>query len=107
MSKTYSSNGTATLVLALALLASSAIGSMPTVHAQTSPTESAKPRVSAEVAAPLRRAQQAINRKDWATALAEISSAEAISNKTPYDQVIIDEMKFFVQKRSKLDAERR
>lgn len=48
------------------------------------------------VAEPLKKAQQAMSRKQWDTALAEIEKAQAVGSKTPFEAYQLDEFLGYV-----------
>jgi hypothetical protein len=58
--------------------------------------------VSATIAPTLKSAQQAINRKEYVAALVEVDKADAMPNKTAYDQEVIDQLRMFVNARLRL-----
>jgi hypothetical protein len=53
-------------------------------------TAFADDKVSREVAKPLADAETAMKASDWATALADIKTAQAVSTRTPYDDYLIN-----------------
>ncbi len=55
-----------------------------------------KPRVGAKVAKPLKAAQDAMKKEDWDSALAKTLEANAIPDKTSFEQYQIDEFLSFV-----------
>lgn len=48
------------------------------------------------VAEPIKRTQQAMSKKQWDTALAEIKKAQAVANKTPFEAYQLDEFLGYV-----------
>ena len=79
------------VVIAVGMLVGVAcVSSTPTLAADAQ-------AVSPEVAVHLKEAQKAINRKEWASALAEIDKADALQTRTVYDQYVIDQMRIFVR----------
>ncbi|MFO1395218.1 MAG: hypothetical protein U1F09_15820 [Steroidobacteraceae bacterium] len=84
------------LVLAAAIaaagitgLATGALYPVPAVAADKAPPP---PKVSASLFKPLKAAQEALAAKDFDAALAALKEAEAVPDKTPYDQFMIEEM---------------
>ncbi|HNR23629.1 MAG TPA: hypothetical protein PKL49_11475 [Steroidobacteraceae bacterium] len=78
-------------LLAMALLAVGSVGiSGPAVAA-----DQKAPAVSKALAKPLKAAQDALGKKDWRGALAELDKADATSGKSAYDQFLIAEMRGF------------
>ena len=61
-----------------------------------------QPRISAHLAATLKRANDALRSKNYDLALAELNAADAMQPKSAYDQRIIDEMRTFVTARARL-----
>lgn len=57
------------------------------------------------VAEPIKKAQQAMSKKQWDTALAEIKKAQAVANKTPFEAYQIDEFLGYVLLQQKQFAE--
>jgi tetratricopeptide (TPR) repeat protein len=57
------------------------------------------------VAEPLKKAQQAMSRKQWDTALAEIKKAQAVENKTSFEAYQLDEFLGYVLLQQKQFAE--
>jgi tetratricopeptide (TPR) repeat protein len=56
----------------------------------------AQQKVSAEVGADLKKAQDAIGRKNWNGALAAINKAQGVSSRTAYDNYKINELLWYV-----------
>jgi Tfp pilus assembly protein PilF len=54
------------------------------------------PKLSPEVHKPLAEAQEAMNAKDWDTALMYINEAEAVQPKEPYDEFMVNELGWYV-----------
>ena len=67
-------------------------------HAQEAKKEEKKttPRVGAKVAKPLKAAQEAMKNQDWDTALAKTMEADAIPDKTAFEDYQIDEFLSFI-----------
>jgi tetratricopeptide (TPR) repeat protein len=79
---------------ALAALAAAGISSTP-AYAQCAPA-----KVSAKLAKPLKAAQEAINAKQWQTALSKLAEANAVAGKTTFDQHMINEFQGFAYVRT-------
>jgi hypothetical protein len=52
-----------------------------------------RPRISAHLASTLKRANDAFRAKDYELALKELDAADALGNKSEYDQRIIDQLR--------------
>jgi tetratricopeptide (TPR) repeat protein len=63
------------------------------------------PKLDAKVQKALAAAQEAIQAKDWATALTNIDTARAVEGKGPYDEFMINELSYFAQINQKQYAE--
>jgi tetratricopeptide (TPR) repeat protein len=61
-------------------------------------------KLGAKVGKPLRAAQEAMNAKDWDTALTHIAEAKAIEPKTPYEAFMIDELTWYTTLQKKDNA---
>jgi len=87
------------LVLSMALGAAALASILSIVpgpaHAQET-QKKATPRVGAKVAKPLKDAQEAMKNQDWDTALAKTMEADAIPDKTAYEDYQIDEFLSFI-----------
>jgi len=74
-----------------AAFAASLISALPIAGlAVFCPAASAAEKVSKDVGVPLSDAQKAAQTNDWQTALAKIKEAQAVSDRTPYDDYIIN-----------------
>jgi hypothetical protein len=74
-----------------AAFAASLISALPIAGlAVFCPAASAADKVSKDVGVPLSDAQKAAQTNDWQTALAKIKEAQAVSDRTPYDDYIIN-----------------
>jgi len=58
-----------------------------------------RPRVSAHIAGTLKRANDALQTKNYDLTLMELDAADAMPNKSAYDQRIIDQMRAFAKAR--------
>lgn len=58
--------------------------------------EAAAQTIGPRVGKPLKAAQEAMQKKDWPTALASVKEAQAIDGKTPYEQYQINEFLGFI-----------
>ena len=86
----------ANLVLAAALAAALVTGGTAALLAPATAVAQAKQqKIGPKMMKPLKAAQDAINKKDWAAALASISEAEAIEPKTPYEAFMVDELGWY------------
>ncbi|HEY8537373.1 MAG TPA: tetratricopeptide repeat protein [Steroidobacteraceae bacterium] len=56
----------------------------------------ARAKISRAVGVPLQKAKEAMDAKDWDTALAEIQKAQAVEKKAPHEEYQIDEFLAFV-----------
>jgi tetratricopeptide (TPR) repeat protein len=56
------------------------------------PAAQAADKVSKEVGVPLNAALEAIQKSDWATAMASIKQAQAVANRTPYEDYVINKI---------------
>jgi tetratricopeptide (TPR) repeat protein len=65
----------------------------------------AQQKVSAEVGAELKKAQDAIGRKNWNGALAAINKAQGVSSRTAYDNYKINELLWYVYLQQGRNAE--
>jgi hypothetical protein len=81
-------------LVALVLFGAFALGNLQDTLAQA-PAESAKPAetLRPEVAAPLKAAQDFINAKQFKEGLAKLAEADAIANKTPYENYILERLR--------------
>jgi hypothetical protein len=93
------------LTLAALMLSSTAVHGWGSKKKSEDPQPAAKQAVSAKVGAPLRAAQEAIQKQDWDTAYAKIQDAQAVSGKTPYDEFQIAEMLGYVELKRQKYAE--
>ncbi len=89
-----------TRVRSIAVALSLALGTVP-VAAVLTPSalhaaESENKITTKEVAIPLKKAQDAMSKQQWDTAVAEIEKARAVSNKTPFESYQIDEFLGYV-----------
>lgn len=94
-------NVTARLAAALALcvMMVGAVGFSAPAHSAD------KPKVSRAVAKPLKAAQDALNAKNYPEALEKLKEVQAISDKSPYDEHLLNEMLGFVYVRTSQYAE--
>jgi tetratricopeptide (TPR) repeat protein len=60
-----------------------------------------KQKLSPDVAKPLMAAQTAIQAKNWPEAIAKVEEAQALPNKTPYDQYMTDELGWYAYVQNK------
>jgi tetratricopeptide (TPR) repeat protein len=60
-----------------------------------------KQKLSPEVSKPLMAAQTAIQAKNWPEAIQHIDEAQAVANKTPYDQYMTDELGWYAYVQNK------
>ncbi len=91
----------AALVMATAIAPVATLATSTAAHAQddkkSKKTKKAKPgKIGAKVAAPLQAAQQLALEKKWTEALAKVNEAEAISPKTPIEEMAVQDMKAYV-----------
>lgn len=84
----------ASFVLSAALALSGWLGIAGGLLAPT--VAQAEQKVSAKVGAPLKSAQEAIQKKKWDAALAKIKEADGISPKSSFDQYKINELLWYV-----------
>ena len=109
------------LVMALAVVSNKAIGATvpdpsrtaageplehPTLTTSAALAQSAsegKLHVSAALQPALRRANEAIKKKDYGVALEQLEIADAMPNKTPDDQSVIGSMRRFIEARLKFE----
>ena len=56
----------------------------------------AEDKISAKVAKPMKAAQEAIQKKQWDQALAKVSEADGVGEKTAFDQFQINEFKAYI-----------
>jgi tetratricopeptide (TPR) repeat protein len=77
---------TVTTALVVGVFAAASLVSAPAAFAQ------AKPSVSKAVAKPLKAAQDAIGKKNWAEAIARLKEAEAVPGRTAYDTYALNEL---------------
>jgi tetratricopeptide (TPR) repeat protein len=82
------------LALGTALVATPAFTPAGIVAAQE------KPKVSKQVAKPLKAAQDALQAKKWQEGLARLKEVEAIPGKTPYDEFLMNELAGFAYVRT-------
>lgn len=68
----------------------------PTAVAQEKKDEKKKQGVSPKVAKPLKAANEAMKKEQWAEALTKIREAQALPERTPFDDYQINEFLFFV-----------
>jgi tetratricopeptide (TPR) repeat protein len=79
----------AVLVASLSLFFAGAVfTATPAVAANTQ--DAAKPKLSKAASKPLSEAQKAFTAKDWATMLAKVKEAQALSDLTDYDKYIVN-----------------
>src|SRR5689334_7187518 len=78
----------AALALSAVVLGSSGLSTAAFAADKEQPKQS----VSKAVAKPLKAAQDAMNAKDYQGALAKLKEVEAVPNKTPYDEYLMNEM---------------
>jgi len=78
-------------LLAMALLAIGSIG----ISGLAVAADAKAPAVTKALAKPLKAAQDALGKKDWRGALAELDKADAMSGKSAYDQFLISELRGF------------
>lgn len=83
------------ITLALGAVATSSLVIVPQA-AYAAEKEKAKPRISRAVAEPLKKAQDAMNAKQFDVALAEIQKAQAVEKKAPHEEYQIDEFLGYV-----------
>ncbi len=90
-------NHFARAVLAAALLCSSAgVAMMLSPSVARAADEAKKPTVSRDVGSALNDAIKAANAKDFKTAAEKIQAADAVSDKTPYDELKINQIRAYV-----------
>lgn len=87
--------------LAVGTVAASSVFVPQTVEA----AEPARPKLSRAVAAPLQKAQEAMQAQDFDTALAEIAKAQNVAKKQPHEEYQIDEFLGYVLIQQKKFAE--
>jgi tetratricopeptide (TPR) repeat protein len=78
--------------LALGVLSSASMLAPSVLHA----AETANKITTKAVAEPMKKAQEAIAKKQWDTAVAEIKKAQAVEKKTPFEAYQIDEFLGYV-----------
>lgn len=88
-------------LLAVAIALGACVGAQlivgtPTAVAQEKKDEKKKQGVNAKVAKLLKPAQEAMKNEQWAEALAKIREAQALPERTPFDDYQINEFLFFV-----------
>lgn len=71
------------------------VGTASAVAAEEKDDKKKKPGVSAKVAKPLKAAQEAMKQEQWDEALAKTREAQAIPERTPFDDYQINEFLFF------------
>lgn len=86
--------------LASLVLLGGVIGAAPLAIAQEG-----GPTVSKGVAKPLKAAQEAMQKKEWQTALAKLNEADAVSGRSAYDNFLISEMRGYIYVRTNNFAE--
>jgi hypothetical protein len=79
------------MTLAVAGATAVALGVLAPTVAAAAETQ----KVSSAVAKPLRAAQEAMGQKNWEEALAKVKEAQAVENRTPYDNFMIEEMGWY------------
>lgn len=84
-------SATVAFSLALGLAAAIVVSSPPAAYAADAKTDQKEQKVGAKVGKPLKAAQEAMQAKDWPTALAKIKEAQAVEKKTPFEEYQIDE----------------
>lgn len=89
------------IAIALKLAKGLAVGMIPAAVVLTPAVVQAADQGSRKittraVAEPLKKAQDAMNKKQWDTALAEIKKAQAVTKKTPFETYQIDEFLGYV-----------
>jgi tetratricopeptide (TPR) repeat protein len=77
-------------VASLLYTAAGVAGLVPVATAQAADQKSADQKVGKEVGVPLSAAQKAAQAGDWAGALASIKQAQAVANRTPYEDYFIN-----------------
>jgi len=87
-------NTKASWVLSAALTFTSVVG-VSAVLLVPSVAE-AQQKVSAKVGVPLKAAQEAVQKKNWAGALSKIKEAQAVTPRTAYDDYMINELLWYV-----------
>ncbi len=87
----------------LALLGGALLSSavLPVAEAQTSKGKPATPKINPKVLKPLQAALELVNAEKFAEAEIELQKAEAVPDKTPFEQFQIDELLGFVASRQK------
>jgi tetratricopeptide (TPR) repeat protein len=65
----------------------------------------AQQKVSAKVGVPLKAAQEAVQKKNWAGALSKIKEAQAVTPRTAYDDYMINELLWYVHLQQGRNAE--
>ncbi|MES2072932.1 MAG: tetratricopeptide repeat protein [Pseudomonadota bacterium] len=80
----------AAAALAVALGSSVLPFAMSQAHAQAAPAAAPAETIRAEIGKPLNEAQELINQKQFAEALAKVKSLDAVANKTPAEIFMID-----------------
>ncbi len=92
-----SANRKAHLLLATlaVVLGASPVDISSAAEPSPAPPSQPGPRISAHLAAVLKRANDAIRSKNYDLALKELDAADAMQPKSPYDQRIIDELRTY------------
>jgi tetratricopeptide (TPR) repeat protein len=85
-----------TRVRSIALALTLAVGTVMSVTAAQAAEQSANKVTTKTVAEPLKKAQEAMQKKQWDTALSEIKRAQASEKKTPFESYQIDEFLGYV-----------
>jgi tetratricopeptide (TPR) repeat protein len=84
----------AAMLLGAAVLGAPAL--LPAGMAAAASKSEEKPKVSEAVVKPLKAAQDAIAKQDWADALTHLKEAQDVPTKTPYDDFTTNQMYLFV-----------
>jgi tetratricopeptide (TPR) repeat protein len=87
------------LVAAIAIGA--AVAGLAGITPALAATKAATPTVSREVGKPLKAAQDALKKGDYAGALQQLDTAEALPKKSGYEEYLINEMKGYAYVRTK------
>lgn len=83
------------LTLALLVGVGASLGQIPAAEAASKPKSTA-PKINPKVLKPLQAALTLANAAKYAEAEAELQAAEAVPDRTPFEQYQIDELKWFV-----------
>jgi tetratricopeptide (TPR) repeat protein len=89
-----------TAILAIGTMALTSLVLAPASVAADKEKKDSKQQVSRKVQKPLGDAQAAMKKEDWSGALAKIKEAQAVSDRTPYDDYQINEFLGYVSQRA-------